>query len=103
MHKTVTRLLISAAAAAALALGLAQAQTPTPAAQAPAIVTAPASPQLTLRDIYDRVEAAGYRDIRGIEWDDGRYEVKASNAQGQRMKLYVNARSGVIEHTRARR
>ena len=95
MHTITRHSILALAMGAALTLGIAQAQTQTPP---------PANaPQLTVRDIYDRVEAAGYRDIRGIEWDDGRYEVKASNAQGQRMKLYVNARSGVIEHTRARR
>ena len=39
--------------------------------------------------------------IREIEYDDGRYEVKARNAQGQRVKLYVNASSGAIERTRS--
>ncbi|WP_404300897.1 PepSY domain-containing protein [Alicycliphilus denitrificans] len=102
MRKITTRFILPAAAAAALALGLAQAQTPT-AAQAPAAASTPAAPQLNLRDIYDRLEAAGYRDMREIEWDDGRYEVKASNAQGQRVKLYVNASTGAVEHTRTGR
>ena len=83
---------------------IAQAQTPAPGeAQAPAAASTTAAPQLTLRDIYDRVEAAGYRDIREIEWDDGHFEVKASNAQGQRVKLDVNATTGAIERTRIRR
>ena len=104
MRKIATRFVLPAAAAAALALGIAQAQTPASgAAQAPAAASTMAAPQLTLRDIYDRVEAAGYRDIREIEWDHGRYEVKASNAQGQRVKLYVNASTGAIESTRIRR
>lgn len=111
MRKTPTvRFFLPAAAAAAalsLALGMAQAQTPpAPAApQAPAATaSAPAAASaLTIRDIYDRVEAAGYRDIREIEWDQGRYEVKASNAQDQRVKLYVNATTGAVESTRVRR
>lgn len=95
------RALIALAAGSALALGLAQAQSDTPAQPAaPAQATAPATPPLTIRDIYDRVEAAGYRDVREIEWDSGRYEVKARNAQGERVKLYVNAHSGVVERTR---
>lgn len=108
MRKSSIRILVSSAAAAALALGIAQAQTPAPtpaptAAPAPAATSAPAAPQLTLRDIYDRVEAAGYRDIREIERDHGRYEVKATNAEGQSVKLYVNASTGVVERTRIRR
>lgn len=104
MRKIATRFILPAAAAAALALGIAQAQTPAPAAaQAPAAASTTAALQLTLRDIYDRMEAAGYRDIREIEWDDGHFEVKASNAQGQRVKLDVNATTGAIERTRIRR
>jgi len=103
MQHAIHRSLALLAAGIALTWSVAQAQPPAPAApQAPAAVTAPAQ-QLTIRDIYDRVEAAGYRDIREIEWDHGRYEVKASNAQGQRVKLYVNASTGAVESTRIRR
>ncbi len=92
--------LIALAAAAALGLGLVQAQPPA-SAHAPATAgMALAGAQLAIRDIDDRMEAAGYRDIREIEWDNGRYEVKARNAQNERVKLYVNARSGEVEHTR---
>lgn len=98
------RTLVALAAATALGLGIAQAQTASPSAvAAPAATMAPAGAELTIRDIYDRMEAAGYREIREIEWDDGRYEVKARNAQGERVKLYVNARSGEVEHSRAAR
>ena len=95
------RTLIGLAACSALALGLAQAQSEAPAQPAPpAQATAPGTPPLTIRDIYDRVEAAGYLDVREIEWDSGRYEVKARNAQGERVKLYINAYSGAVERTR---
>jgi zona occludens toxin (predicted ATPase) len=108
MQQNTRRLLAALAAGTAVTWGIAQAQAPaTPTAQVTtaATVTAPtAAPaavaRLTLRDIYDRVEAAGYRDIREIEWDDGRYEVKASNAQGARTKLYVNATTGAVESRR---
>lgn len=98
-----SRSLAILAAGIALTWSVAQAQAPASAPQAPAAVTAPATQPLTIRDIYGHVEAAGYRDIREIEWDRGRYEVKASNAQGQRVKLYVNASTGAIESTRVRR
>ncbi|HEX6016623.1 MAG TPA: PepSY domain-containing protein [Burkholderiaceae bacterium] len=93
------RLLVAVAAGAALAAGVALAQTPAPA-PAPAATTAATAPQLTIRDIYDRMEAAGYRDMREIEFSGGRYEVKARNAQGERVKLYVNATTGTVERTR---
>jgi len=95
------RSLMALGAGAALALGIAHAQTPAPAA-APAAAHAPASPQLTIRDVYDRMEAAGYRDIREIEYSSGRYEVEARDAQARRVKLHVNAGTGAIERSRTR-
>lgn len=94
-----------AIAGSALAFGAAHAQSAAPAqaAQSVQAAAAPAAPQLTIRDIYDRMEAAGYREIREIEFDDGRYEVKARNAQGQRVKLKVNAATGAVEQERAQR
>lgn len=57
-------------------------------------------PEQTLRDIYDRVEAAGYRDMREIELEKGRWEVKALDAEGRPVKLYVNDATGEIEHVK---
>lgn len=93
------RSLIALGTGAALALGIAHAQAPAPA---PATANATAGPQLTIRDIYDRMEAAGYRDIREIEYSSGRYEVEARDAQARRVKLHVNAGTGAIERTRTR-
>ena len=71
-------------------------------AQAPAVTAAHASaPALSIRQIYDLLETAGYRDIRGIERECGRYKVKARNAQDERIKLNVNAATGAVERTRA--
>ncbi|HMO46254.1 MAG TPA: PepSY domain-containing protein [Rubrivivax sp.] len=108
LHTPARRLLLAACAGTALTLGIAQAQPAQPASAAaqatsPAATTQatpPAAPQLTIRDIYDRMEAAGYRDMREIELDNGRYEVKARNAQGERVKLYVNAGTGAVERER---
>ncbi len=92
---------------AALALGAAtltgaaavHAQTPAPAPAQPA-ATAPASATLTVRQIYDTLTAAGYRNITEIELEHGRYDVKADNAQGQRVKLRVDAQSGTVLRSR---
>lgn len=99
---TPRRSLIALGAGVLLALGIAQAQTQAPAPAPAAAASAPAGPRLTIRDVYDRVEAAGYRDIREIESSGGGYDVKASNAQGARVRLHVNANTGAIERTRTR-
>lgn len=91
----------AACVAAALGIGLAQAQTAAPAG-APTGARVPAAPQLNIRDIYDRLEAAGYRDMREIELKQGRYEVKARNAPGERVKLEVDAHTGAVVRERKR-
>lgn len=55
-------------------------------------------PELNMRDVHDRVEAAGYREVREIEWDKGRWKVKALDAEGSPVTLYVNGSSGDVEH-----
>ena len=110
---TTLRRRLSLAAAAVclpLSIGVAIAQAPTqaeisaPATSASVTTEANSSSAklLSIRDIYDRVDAAGYRQVREIDLDHGRYEVKALNPQGQSVKLYVNARSGAIEQVRNR-
>ncbi|HYH39769.1 MAG TPA: PepSY domain-containing protein [Azospirillum sp.] len=57
--------------------------------------TAVAEP-LSIRAILDRVEAQGYRDITEVEREDGRYEVKAVDAEGRRVELKLDARTGEV-------
>lgn len=97
------RHIITLIAGTAVTWGMVQAQPqtpPAPAAHSPSHTLATATPHLNIRDVYNRLEAAGYREIREIEWDDGRYEAEASNAQGARVKLYVNASTGTVEGLR---
>ena len=76
----------------------AQAATPAPAAPA---ATTPAAPMLTIRQVYDKMEAAGYRNISEIERSRKHgYEVKAYDPQGQRVKLYVDPQSGAVTRSR---
>lgn len=89
-------------AGSALGLGIARAQGEAPAQPAEA-VAAPAAPALTIRDIYDRMDAAGYRDLREIVFEHGRYGVKAQNARGERVKLKVNAVTGTVEQEQVHR
>ena len=100
---------LTAVALAAGLVGAAIAQTPAVApAAAPvaAAATAPAAtaaPALNIRQVYDRLEAAGYRDLREIEWDHSHYEVKARDAQGNWVKLDVDGQSGAVLRSRNKR
>lgn len=103
MHTTTRRSLVAGLiAASALSLGLAQAQSSAPAAASPAAIGAPAQ-KLSIREIAERLETAGYRDILEIDYEHGGYEAKALDAQGQPVKLYVNAQTGAVERTRTRK
>ena len=93
------RVALAACALAALTFGIAQAQTTQPAT-APTGATSPAAPRLTIGEIHDRMEAAGFREIRKVEFEAGRYEVKARNAKGERVKLDVDATTGAVERER---
>lgn len=84
--------------ATALAGSAAYAQT----APQPTAAPATAQPQtfLTVRQVYDTLTTAGYRNITEIELEHGRYDVKADNPQGQRVKLRVDAQSGAVLRSR---
>ena len=89
IRKTLSALAIGAATltgAAALAQTAPQ-PAAAPAATAPAAAApaqaAPAAQILTVRQIYDTLTAAGYRNITEIELEHHRgYDVKADNPQG---------------------
>ncbi|MGG4604640.1 PepSY domain-containing protein [Paenalcaligenes sp. Me131] len=93
-HAVITSVLCSAL----LLGGVAQAQTTAP-------VTAPqATTQqqtaLTIRDVYDLLEKQGYQNIREIERERRHFDVKADDAQGQRMKLRMDLHTGDIVRSR---
>ncbi|MGE6916226.1 PepSY domain-containing protein [Achromobacter kerstersii] len=105
IQKTLAALAIGASALAAGAAAQAQtaAPAPAPAQAAPAAQTAPAAaaPMLTIRQVYDKMEAAGYRNISEIERSSKHgYEVKAYDPQGQRVKLRVDPQSGAVTRSR---
>lgn len=94
--------------AAALMLGgagaaVAEAVAPGTIATTTAVLTGWATgPELNIRQIYDRMDAAGYRELREIEWSDGRYEVTALDARGARVKLDVDGRTGEVLRSRTK-
>ncbi len=68
--------------------------------------TAPATAQsnwMSIKDVLTKLEAAGYRDFREVERDDNRYEVKATDPQGQRVELDVDPVTGEVLKTEVKR
>ena len=59
-------------------------------------------PALSIRDVCDRLEKAGYREFQEVEWDDGLYKVKATASDGRFVKLYVDGRSGEVLRVRSK-
>lgn len=105
IRKTLTALAIGATTLTGAAALAQTAPQPAPAAPAPAATApaqaAPAAQILTVRQIYDVLTAAGYRNITEIELEHHRgYDVKADNPQGQRVKLRVDAQTGAVLRSR---
>ncbi|MFY3534166.1 PepSY domain-containing protein [Achromobacter denitrificans] len=105
LQKTLAALAIGGSVLAAGAPAFAQtAPQPAPAAAAPAApaaTTPAAAPMLTIRQVYDKMEAAGYRNISEIERSSKHgYEVKAYDPQGQRVKLRVDPQTGAVTRSR---
>ena len=51
---------------------------------------------LPMEAMLARLRAAGYTEIRKVERERGRYEVEGRDAQGERVELYVDARTGEV-------
>lgn len=104
--KSILAVVIGGAAATA---GLAFAQTDSAPAAGTTATPATTSPRaadksnwLDMRQIIDRVEAAGYTDIREIEREKDGYEVKARDGQGRSVKLYLEPVAGKIVKEKVR-
>lgn len=57
---------------------------------------------LSIPEVADRLESAGYRNIEKIEREGGSYEVKAADQAGRRIKLYVHPQTGEVIDQRQR-
>ncbi|MBL0919643.1 MAG: PepSY domain-containing protein [Hydrogenophaga sp.] len=74
-----------------------------------AIAQAPAAPAagpaaMGFGQITEALQRQGYRDIHEVEREsDKLYEVKAYAANGDRVELYVDARSGEVLKTETKR
>ncbi len=49
---------------------------------------------LSIPQIHDKLVSAGYGNIEKIEREDGVYKARATNRNGERVKLYLNPQTG---------
>jgi hypothetical protein len=77
------------------ALGLAT-LTATASVAAAAPVAAAATGTLSPAEVVSKVEAAGYKNVHDLEFDDGRWEAEATSAQGAQVDLAIDASSGAV-------
>lgn len=90
--------------------GLAYAQESSPARNAGPVATQAAQggraavPDnwLNLGQIYDKLVAAGYTDVREIERERDGYEAKARNSEGRAFKVYIDPVDGRIVREKSR-
>ncbi len=55
---------------------------------------------LSIGQVYQKLEAAGYRNVEKIEREHGVYEARATDGSGMRVKVYVNPHTGEIGNQR---
>lgn len=96
--------IIGAGAAIAPAFAQTTAPAATPAtATTPAATPATQSNWMSLKEVQAKLEAAGYTDFREIEREKNKYEVKATDPQGQRVELDVDPVTGDVLKTEVKR
>lgn len=55
---------------------------------------------LSIAQVHEKLDAAGYRNIEKIERERGGYEARATDRNGDRVKLYVHPQTGEILNQR---
>jgi hypothetical protein len=100
-----SQILSSLVVASVLATGVATllpavAQTSQPSA-AP-VDAAPKGKPLTIAQVLDKLEAAGYRNIQKVEAQRNGFEIYATNREGQRVELDVDNITGQVKRSSAK-
>lgn len=54
------------------------------------------APKITIQQALSTAEKAGYTDIREIEFEHGKWEVKGRDAHGKKFKVKIDATSGEL-------
>jgi hypothetical protein len=57
---------------------------------------------LSIGQVHQKLEAAGFRNVEKIEREHGVYEARATDANGARVKLYINPQTGEVTERSAR-
>lgn len=83
-----------AATAAATVLLAASALAQTAAAPAPG----PGSAAWQPARVIEHLQQAGYTNVHDVDWDDGAWEVDATNAAGRPVDLRIDPSTGTILH-----
>lgn len=61
-----------------------------------------ATPAMSASQAITAVEAAGYRTVAKLEWEHGVWQVRALDAEGRRVTLRVDERSGEVRRDERR-
>jgi len=61
-----------------------------------AVAETSTSTPLTMLEVSKKLDQAGYKNIRDIEFEEGVFKVKAMDAQGKKVEFKVNAVNGTI-------
>ncbi len=51
---------------------------------------------LSIGQVHEKLEAAGYRSVEKIEREHGVYEARATDSNGARLKLSINPQTGEV-------
>jgi hypothetical protein len=90
-----TKILLSLALAAGLVASGA-ALLPSFAGEARSAPAAAERQWLSIGDVYQKLTAAGYRNVEKIEREHGAYEARATDRNGMRVTLRIHPQSGEI-------
>jgi hypothetical protein len=56
----------------------------------------PRAVALSPADVVRQIEAAGYKDVRDLEYDDGRWEADATSADGAAVDVELDPATGAV-------
>jgi hypothetical protein len=63
-------------------------------------LTGPQEAKVGAAEVIQRLEASGYGNVHDVEWDDGAWEIEATNPQGLSVDLKIDPATGeVLEET----
>lgn len=61
-----------------------------------ASISALAQDTMTPSEVSSRITAQGFTDVRDVEFEDGLWEARARSAEGDKVKVHLDARTGTV-------